>query len=80
MDLIDQVREGSLVEVKEGPLRVSTDDRNFGIVVCMRNITGQDYADVVTNAGNHRLIPPDRLSVHSQVDEVTRDVQGANSP
>ena len=66
MALLKSVREGSLVEVKDGPLRVSSDDHNFGIVVSVRNISGQEYADVVTNSGHHRLITPDRLAVHSE--------------
>jgi hypothetical protein len=66
MGLLEHVREGSLVEVKAGPLRVASDDHNFGIVVAIKNISGQDYADVVTNTGHHRLITPDRLDVHSE--------------
>lgn len=63
------VREGSLVEVADGPLRVSDDPHNFGIVTCIKQITGVVFADVVTNTGHHRLIEPDKLCVLSQMED-----------
>lgn len=63
------IREGTLVEVPEGPLRVGDYPHNFGIVTCMRQVAGCLYAEVVTNTGTHRIIEPDRLCVLSQVME-----------
>lgn len=63
------VREGTLVEVPEGPLRVGDYPHNFGIVTCMRQVAGSLYAEVVTNTGTHRIIEPDRLCVLGQVME-----------
>jgi hypothetical protein len=68
-----QVREGTLVEVVEGPLRVSEDPHNFGIVARMQSVSGILFADVVTNSGHHRLIVPDMLCVLSQISEQTDD-------
>lgn len=67
----DQVREGTLVEVAEGPLRISDHSHNFGIVTCMRQISGNMYAEVVTNTGKHRLIELNRLCVLNQLLETT---------
>ena len=57
------VRVGCLVEVQDGPLRVSGDSHNFGIVAGLTIVSGRLYADVVTNTGKHRLITPDHLCV-----------------
>lgn len=73
----DAVREGSLVEVTEGPLRLINDPHNFGIVASFQSVSGLLYADVVTNTGHHRLIEPSRLCVLSQATEA-RD-EDANS-
>lgn len=62
----NHVREGSLVEVEAGPLRIADDSHNFGIVSCMKRVSGFLYAEVVTNTGKHRLIEPNRLCVLSQ--------------
>jgi hypothetical protein len=67
----DQIREGTLVEVAEGPLRISDHPHNFGIVSCMRQISGNMYAEVVTNTGKHRLIELNRLCVLNQLLEIT---------
>lgn len=58
-----RVQKGCLVEVQDGPMRVSGDPHNFGIVACLTNVSGFLYADVVTNTGHHRLISPDHLCV-----------------
>ena len=63
------VRKGSLVEVAAGPLRVSDDSHNLGIVASFKQVTGVLFADVVTNTGHHRLIQPDRLCVLSQMED-----------
>jgi hypothetical protein len=73
LDNSTQVREGSLVEVAEGPLRVSEDPHNFGIVARMQRVSGIVFADVVTNTGKHRLIVPDMLCVLNQMPESADD-------
>jgi hypothetical protein len=35
----------------------------------MPKILGMTYADVVTNTGRHRLIAPEHLQVHGQIEE-----------
>ena len=69
MHFDNSVKYGSLVEVLPGPLRVSDDPHNFGIVADMPKILGMTYADVVTNTGRHRLIMPEHLQVLGQIEE-----------
>jgi glycine/serine hydroxymethyltransferase len=64
---------GCLVEVQEGPLRVSEDPHNFGIVSALTIVSGCLYADIVTNTGHHRLITPDRLCVLSPPGKYSSD-------
>jgi len=68
----NDVRFGSLVEVLPGPLRVSEDAHNLGIVTDMPEILGTTYAGVITNTGKHRLIMPEHLQVLSQMLEEER--------
>ena len=73
-----RVREGCLVEVAEGPLRVAEDPHNFGIVASMQSVSGILFADVVTNTGMHRLIVPDMLCVLNQPQEQPDDQDTAH--